>query len=185
MQLFGYGSESGQFRLSARILSGFTNRHEYAMSFQISALNIDQFSHLFGQDRETLAKQGVQRVVVDNNPGFPCRVSLRDAEVGEKMLLMNYEHQPMRTPFRSSHAIFVREWASQALPDRNEVPKMLRLRLLSVRAFDASGMMVDADVIDGERLESLVAHMLANESTDYLHIHNAKLGCYAALVERG
>ncbi len=155
------------------------------MGFQISALNVDQFSHLFGQDQERLAKQGVQRIVVDNNPGFPCRVSLLDAEVGENVLLMNYEHQPMPTPFRSSHAIFVREWASQAIPDRNEVPEMFRCRLLSVRAFDASGMMIDADVIDGEHLESLIEHLLANKSTDNLHIHNAKLGCYAALVERG
>jgi len=155
------------------------------MSFQISALNIDKFSHLFGQDQEALARLGVQRKVVDNNPGFPCRVSLRDAEVGEKVLLMNYEHQPMPTPFRSSHAIFVREWASQAMPDRNEVPEMFRHRLLSVRAFDASGIMIDADVIDGERLESLIEHLLANKSTNNLHIHNAKLGCYAALVERG
>ncbi len=155
------------------------------MGFQISALNIDQFSHLFGQDQDKLARQGIQRIVVDNNPGFPCRVSLQDAEVGEKVLLMNYEHQPMPTPFRSSHAIFVREWASQAIPDRNEVPEMFRHRLLSVRAFDVSGMMIDADVIDGESLESLIEHLLANKSTDNLHIHNARLGCYAALVERG
>jgi hypothetical protein len=154
------------------------------MGFQISALNIDQFSHLFGQDQETLAKQGVQRIVVDSNPGFPCRISLQDAEVGEKVLLMNYEHQPKPTPFRSSHAIFVRECASQAVPARNEVPKMFRHRLLSVRAFDAAGMMIDADVIHGERLESLIGRMLDNESTDILHIHNAKPGCYAAMVER-
>ena len=155
------------------------------MSFQISALSIDRFSHLLGQDRETLAKKGVKRMVADNNPGYPCRVSLQDAEVGEKVLLMNYEHQPMPTPFRSSHAIFVRESASQAIPNKNEIPKMFRHRLLSVRAFDKSGMMIDADVIDGERLESLIERMLENKSADYLHIHNAKLGCYAALVERG
>ncbi len=154
------------------------------MGFRISALNIDQFSHLFGQDQDELAKQGIQRIVVDNNPGFPCRVSLRDAEVGKKVLLMNFEHQPMPTPFRSSHAIFVREWASQAIPDRNEVPEMFRCRLLSVRAFDASGMMIDADVIDGEHLEPLIERMLANESADYLHVHNAKLGCYVGLVKR-
>jgi len=155
------------------------------MGFQISALNVDKFSHLFGQDQEALAKQGIQRMVVDNKPGFPCRVSLQDADVGEKVLLMNYEHQPMLTPFRSSHAIFVREWATQAIPKKNEIPRMFRHRLLSVRAFDASGMMIDADVIDGEHLESLIEQLLANRSTDNLHIHNARLGCYAASVERG
>ncbi len=154
------------------------------MDYQFSALDIDQFSHLFGQDQQALARQGVQRVVADNKPGYPCRVSLQDAEVGETVLLMNYEHQPAQTPFRSSHAIFVREQATQAVPDRNEVPGMFRHRLLSVRAFDASGMMIDADVIEGERLEALLGRMLANDVVDYLHIHNAKLGCYAARVDR-
>lgn len=154
------------------------------MGFQISALKIDQFRHLFGQDQESLARQGVQRKVVDNNPGYPCRVSLRDAEVGEEVLLMNYEHQSKLTPYRSSHAIFIRESANQALPDRNEIPKMLRHRLLSVRAFDPSGMMIDADVIDGEQLESLIERMLANESVDKLHLHNARTGCYIALAQR-
>lgn len=154
------------------------------MDFRISALDIDKFRHLFGQDQTVLARHGVQQMVVDNKPGFPCRVSLRDAEVGEKVLLMNYEHQPNPTPFRSSHAIFVRENATQAVPKINEVPGMFRHRLLSVRAFDSSGMMVDADVIDGERLEQLIERLLANNLADYLHVHNAKLGCYAARVAR-
>jgi len=155
------------------------------MGFQISALDVDQFSHLFGQDEEALARQGVRRMIVENNPGVPCRVSLRDVEVGEPVLLMNFEHQSMPTPFRSSHAIYVREEAIPAKPGKNMVPEMFRHRLLSVRAFDAAGMIVDADVIDGESLESLIERMFANESVDYLHVHNAKLGCYVALVERG
>ena len=154
------------------------------MDFQIRALNLDEFSNLFGKNQEALERLGVQRMVVDSNPGFPCRVSLEDVEVGETVLLLNHEHQPMPTPFRSSHAIFIREGAGQATPKKNEIPKMFRHRLLSVRAFDASGMMIDADVIDGEHLESLIERLLANELTDCLHIHNAKLGCYAARVER-
>jgi len=154
------------------------------MSFQISALDGNQFSHLFGQDDAALARQGIRRMVVDSSPGVPCRVSLRDVEVGEQVLLMNYEHQPMPTPFRSSHAIFVQEWASTAILDKNVVPGMFRSRLLSVRAFDASGMMIDADVVEGADLESLLERMLANEAAEYLHIHNARLGCYVGLVER-
>ncbi len=154
------------------------------MGFQISALNIDHFSHLFGQDEEALAGQGIQRMIVDSDPGYPCRVSLQDAQVGENVLLMNFEHQAMPTPYRSSHAIFVREQATQAVPDKNEVPKMFRHRLLSVRAFDRSGMMIDANVIDGERLESLIQELLENKSAEFFHIHNAKPGCYAALVKR-
>jgi hypothetical protein len=155
------------------------------VDFQISPLNIDKFSHLFGQDRDSLSRQGVLRLVADSDPGYPCRVSLQDAKVGESVLLMNYEHQPMPTPFRSSHAIYVREAASPTKPEKNEIPKVLRHRFLSVRAFDAAGMIIDADVIDGKRLESLIERMFTNGCIDYLHIHNAKLGCYLALAERG
>ncbi len=154
------------------------------MDFQISPLSIDQFSHLFGRDPEALARQGIQRIIVDSNLGYPCRVSLQDAEIGEKVLLLNYEHQTLPTPYRSSHAIFVREIATQAVPDKNDIPGCLRHRLLSVRAFDSSGMMIDADVVEGEGLASLVQRLLENHSAEYLHIHNAKPGCYAALVER-
>ncbi len=154
------------------------------MGFQISALGVDQFSHLFGQEDAVLARSGVQRVLANSFPGYPCRVSLQDAKVGESVLLMNYEHQPAATPFRSSHAIYVREWASQARPRRNEIPEFLTERVLSVRAFDGSGMMIDADIVDGQQLEPLIERMLANESPGYLHIHYAKPGCYVALVER-
>jgi len=162
----------------------FLNRQERVMSFQISALDVNQFSHLFGQDDEALARQGIQRKIADSKPGFPCRVSLRDVEVGEPVLLMNYEHQPVPTPFRSSHAIFIQEWAEPIIVDKNDVPEMFRSRLLSVRAFDSSAMMIDADVIDGAHLESLLEQMLKNEAVEYLHLHNARLGCYVGLVER-
>jgi len=154
------------------------------VGFQILALNIDQFSHLFGQDAVALARSGAQRVVADECPGYPCRVSLQDAEVGEHVLLMNYQHQRAASPYRASHAIYVRESASQARPGQNEAPELLRKRVLSVRAFDGAGMMVDADVVDGRNHEPLIERTFAKDSANYLHIHNAKAGCYAALVER-
>jgi len=154
------------------------------MSFQIIALPAEQFSHLFGKDAETLANLGVHRIVADTKPGYPCRVSLQDAEIGESALLMNYEHQPAATPFRSSHAIFVREWAKETRPEVGEVPTFLRSRLLSVRAFDRSGMMLDADVVEGPNLEPVIDKMFANDEVDYVHLHNAKLGCYAAKCVR-
>ena len=153
------------------------------MCFQISGLDVDQFSHLFGEDLETLSKSGVERMIVDNKPGYPCRVSLQDADIGDTVLLMNYEHQPALSPYRSSHAIFVREWAIQTKPARNEVPEMLRHRMISLRAFDSSGMMVDADIVDGRQIEPMIDRMLAIESVSYLHLHNAKRGCYAARVD--
>ena len=154
------------------------------MSFQIRGLDCGQFSHLFGKAADVLAEYGVERLTVDSSPGFPCRVSLRDAEIGDNVLLMNFEHQPALSPFRSSHAIFVKEGAIPAIIGKNEVPEMLRIRLISVRAFDSAGMMVDADIANGRQLEAIIAHMFSLESVTYLHLHNAKRGCFVARVER-
>jgi Protein of unknown function (DUF1203) len=154
------------------------------MSFRISGLAPEPFSHLFGLDDEALARFGALRYVADTKPGFPCRVTLEDAEPGENVLLLNYVHQSAATPYHASHAIFVREGASHAATFVDEIPDSLRLRPLSVRAFDATGMMLDADLIDGANLESVIERFLANDATAYLHVHNAKRGCYAARVDR-
>ncbi|GFE81587.1 hypothetical protein GCM10011487_35870 [Steroidobacter agaridevorans] len=154
------------------------------MSFQITGLPLSQFSPLFSMSDEELAQQGAIRVTADERPGFPCRVSLQDAEVGEKLLLLNYEHLPVATPYRSRHAIYVREAASEAQLAIDEVPQQMRPRLLSLRAFDADGMMKAADVAPGTAIEKLIEQMFANPSIAFLHVHNAKWGCYAARVDR-
>ena len=154
------------------------------MSFRISGLPLAPFEPLFGLPDEELRARGVRRVTADRTPGFPCRVSLQDAEVGETLLLLSYEHQPASSPYRSRHAIFVREGATEAHPAPGEVPEVLRRRLLSVRAFDAEGMMIDADVVSGEELEAVIESMLLRPEALYLHLHNAKPGCYAARVDR-
>ncbi|MBV8962004.1 MAG: DUF1203 domain-containing protein [Hyphomicrobiales bacterium] len=154
------------------------------MGFRISALPASDFRPLFTMSDEELAARGALRIVVDKYPGYPCRVSLTDAKIGEVVLLTNYEHQTASSPYRASHAIFVRENAQEAYPQINEVPPALRSRLLSMRAFDEQGMMIDADVVDGHEIEPVIERMLANSRISYLHVHNAKPGCYAARVDR-
>jgi hypothetical protein len=154
------------------------------MTFRISALPPAPFAPLFELSDEALAARGGVRRVADKSPGFPCRVSLRDAEPGETMLLVNFEHQPARSPFRSTHAIYVRRGAVQAHPAPGEVPEMLGRRLLSVRAFDDAGMLLDADVVEGRELEPVVASLLGAREAAYLHVHLARPGCYAARVDR-
>jgi hypothetical protein len=155
------------------------------MNFQISGLHERHFQHLFGQTSEVLAKHGVERITVDSRPGYPCRVSLKDVNIGETVLLMNYKHLPALSPYRSSHAIFVMEGAKGAIFGKNHIPEMLRNRLLSVRAFDANEMMVDADVVDGLDLEPIIERMFSIELVDFLHIHNAKRGCFMARAVSG
>jgi hypothetical protein len=153
------------------------------MTFRISGLAAEPFEHYFTMDDTDLARAGAVRRVADSKPGFPCRISLTDADVGEEVLLINYEHLPTDSPYRASHAIYIRrnEHRFDAVDD---VPAALRSRLLSVRAFDDAGMMVGADVVDGGDVECVIAAQFENVEARYLHIHFAKPGCFAARVDR-
>jgi hypothetical protein len=162
----------------------FYNKESAQMDFRITGLPVAQFAPLFGLTEPELTAQGVIRYVADHNPGFPCRVSLQDAAVGDPVLLLNYEHLSVSGPYRSRHAIYVREYAVEVRPAVNQVPDVLRIRLMSVRAFDNGGMMVDADVVEGASVDRLIGRYLDNPQVAYLHLHNAKRGCYAARAER-
>ncbi len=153
------------------------------MSFRVRGLDPAPFRRYFSMSDAELAFAGARRVVA-RGPGYPCRVSLAEAATGEEVVLVNYEHQPGHSPYRSSHAIYVRRGPDAAFDGVDVVPGVLATRLLSVRAFDAAHMMIDADVVEGTRAAETFERMLADPAAAYLHVHNAKRGCYAARVER-
>jgi hypothetical protein len=145
-------------------------------------LPAETFAHLFSLSDAELAARGAVRRIADGE-GYPCRISLTDAEPGQELILTNFEHQPANSPYRASHAIYVRA-GEQTYDAVEQVPEQLRRRLLSVRAFDGKGMMVGADVVDGRELEGVIDRLFADQRADYLHVHYAKPGCYAARVDR-
>jgi len=147
-------------------------------------LPVAQFAPLFGLSDTELAKRDIVRHTADKSPGFPCRVSLLDAAPGETLLLLNFEHLAVASPYRSRHAIYVREYAEEAHVATDVVPEVLRRRLLSLRAFDGRGMLLDADVVDGREVEGLIERMFGEPGVEYIHVHNAKPGCFAARVDR-
>ncbi|TFI59664.1 DUF1203 domain-containing protein [Sphingomonas parva] len=154
------------------------------MSFRITGLDPAPFRRLYGLSDQALAAEGVRRVVADADFGFPDRIALRDAGRGESLLLLNYVHQPADTPYRASHAIFVREGAEKAWDAVDSLPEALVRRPISLRAFDADHMMVAADLADGAALTPLIEDFLADPAVAYLQAHYAKRGCYAARFTR-
>jgi Protein of unknown function (DUF1203) len=154
------------------------------MHFRISGLSAAPFRHLYGLSDQELQHRGVQRHVADCRPGFPDRIEMRDADIGERLLLLNHVCQPADTPYRATHAIFVREGAEQAYDRIDQVPEVMRTRLLSLRAYDAAGMMLDADVIDGGGVEAVISRFFGNGAVAYIHAHNAKRGCYSGRIDR-
>ncbi len=153
------------------------------MSFRVLGLSPVPFRPLFAMHEARLRALGARRVIADD-PRMPCRVSMEHARLGEELLLLNFEHQPANTPYRATHAIYVRKAADKAYDAVDVIPEVLRSRLLAIRAFDAEHMMIDAEVCAGVDAARALEQFLANPLASYLHVHNAKRGCYAARIER-
>lgn len=154
------------------------------MAFRITGLSPEPFRHLFGLTDDELAARGAQRWIATEGSRLPDRIEVRDAQPGESVLLVNFEHQPAKTPYRASHAIFVREGATVAYEGVDAIPEAMRSRMLSLRAFDRAHLMVDAELVDGRDAEAAIARLFANAGADYLQAHYATRGCYAARVDR-
>jgi len=154
---------------------------EDTMTFRIRGLDAGQFFHLFALSDAELAAQGAMRKTADGPS--PCRVSLTDATPGDEVILVNYEHHAVESPYRMRFAIYVRE--GEATFDAvNAVPDQLRRRTLAVRGFDENGMMTGWELIEGIWLEEAIERHFADPRARYLHVHFAAPGCYAAKVER-
>ena len=154
------------------------------MNYQLRGLEPAQFEKFFDLGEDALAKLGMRRVRADKAVGFPCRISLEDAPVGEELLLLPFEHQPGKSPYRASGPIFVRRGRSQAARIVNRLPSYLTLRPLSVRAYDAADEMVDAEVVDGAEAAPLIERYLGRPDVSYLHVHFARRGCFACRIDR-
>jgi hypothetical protein len=153
------------------------------MAFRITGLPADHFTPLFRLSDSELAQRGAVRRVADHRKAFPCRISLTDAQEGDELLLVNYEHHAVDSPYRMRFAIYVRE-GEETYDEIDCVPEQLRSRMLAVRAWDKDAMLVGFELIDGRKLEEAIERQFANRQADYLHLHFAAPGCYAARVAR-
>lgn len=150
----------------------------------ITALDHNLFTKYFDMSKAELESIGAYLFVADKNPCYPCRVSLQDAEVGETVLAIPYEHHPVRSPYRSTGPIFIRKGVKTAKLGVNEIPKMLRHRLLSIRGYNSASLMVEGDAAAGEELESVLEKQFENTDVKYIHIHNAGPGCFNCEVKK-
>ena len=155
------------------------------MAFRITGLAAEPFRHLYGLADTALAEHGAIRYIADAPFSFPDRIEMRHANRGESLLLINHVCQPADTPYHASHAIFILEGAMRTYSGENEVPAVMTRRMQSLRAFDDAGMMVDADVAEGEKaIVQVIERMFKNRKVSCIHGHNARQGCYSGLISR-
>ena len=153
-------------------------------NFRIVGLERAQFEPLFSSNEKELAAKGASRVIVDAKPGFPCRIGLADAEIGETVILLPFVHHDVDSPYRASGPIFVCENAKEADLASGEIPEVIASRTMSVRAYAKNGQMLDGSVVAGPEMKAHIEKLFANPKIEYLHLHNAGAGCYSCKVER-
>ena len=154
------------------------------MTYTIKGLSPDLFDQYRGLDDAALARRSARRVTATRRPGFPCRVSLDDAEEGESLILLHHVSHDVATPYRSAYAIYVREAAGEAASYFDALPPIFANRPLAMRAFSAAGMLTTARLALPGQAEALILDLLADPAVDYIDVHNAAYGCFAARVER-
>lgn len=154
------------------------------MSYVISGLPAEDFRPLFALSDAELAARGVIRKTATASPGFPCRVTLEDAQAGETVLLMNHVSHDVETPYRSAYAIYVREGAAQTARTRDALPAVFQNRPMAFRIFDEAGTLIGAELALPGQAEAAIQRAFAREDAAYLHAHNAAHGCYSARVDR-
>ena len=152
--------------------------------FKLVGLAREPFERLFDLSDAELAKQGIVRRIATESPGFPCRISLQDAEIDEEVLLLPYEHQSVASPYRSSGPIFIRRDATPISVPAGEIPSYVSLRQISVRAYDAEDMMIVANVCKGVDVADELDRQFSDGQVAYIHLHNAKQGCFSCAVVR-
>jgi Protein of unknown function (DUF1203) len=149
--------------------------------FRIQGLPAERFAHLFTLSDAELARAGAVRRIADGPR--PCRVSLTDAEPGDELILVNYEHHPVASPYRMRFAIYVRR-GEETFDAVDTVPEQLRKRTLAIRAFDHDAMMIGWELAEGSELEAVITRLFGEPRAAYLHVHFAAPGCYAARIDR-
>jgi hypothetical protein len=154
------------------------------MTYRISGLDPADFAALRGADEATLAAYNAVRVVAANKPGYPCRITLQDAEPGESLILLHHVTHDVATPYRSAYAIYVREAAEQAASYVDELPPVFANRPLAFRAFDATGMLRNAALAAPGDADATIRNLFEEPQIAYIDAHNAAHGCFAARVER-
>jgi hypothetical protein len=153
------------------------------MTYRITGIDPAPYRHLHRLSDEELASQGIVRMTV-NDPTFPCRVSLTDRPIGEKVLLLNHTSHDVSNPYRATHAIFVAEGADEAAEFVDRIPPVFEKRVLSLRGFDAEGMMADAILSQPGEADSGIRKLFENPAIETIHAHNAVRGCFSAKIER-
>jgi hypothetical protein len=154
------------------------------MTYQITGLNPQDHVSLFSMSDAELQAINACRVTATAGHGFPCRISLRDADEGDSLILFHHVSHDVQTPYRSAYAVYVREAAVEAATYHDETPPVFDGRPIALRGFDGNGILRDATLAMPGEADAKIRQLFASQDIAYIHAHNAAHGCFSAKVER-
>jgi hypothetical protein len=152
-------------------------------NFKIAAID-NNFNQLFNLSDEVLEEMSILKMIVDEKPGYPCRVTLEDAEIGEEVLLLSFEYHETQSPYKASGPIFIRKNSEKVSLKENEIPEMLFQRQQTLRMYDNNGIMIDAKSPKSINIRKEIELGFSNINVSYIQIHNTNPGCYNCQVNR-
>ncbi|WP_342361574.1 DUF1203 domain-containing protein [Terrarubrum flagellatum] len=155
------------------------------MNYRAVGLDPEIFAPFFTMSDDELRVRGATRMIADRGGAYPCRVSLKRADKGEELVLVNHEHRTApHSPYRARGPIFVSRAATEKREYVGELPPMMREVMLSLRAYDERGFLVEGEICEGPYADRVLRRMLSDEKVAEVHAHFARQGCFAARFTR-
>jgi hypothetical protein len=125
------------------------------------------------------------RPFVTSDAGAPLRCCLREATAGERIALIAHRPFVARGPYAEIGPVFIHADACAGYAALRRYPEGFRHRRQILRAYDRTGAIVDAILIEGAEAERAIAAMFANPDVVLLHSRNVLFGCYMFAIEQG
>ena len=146
-------------------------------TFRVEAIPADTLDLIRTTGRDEAGN--VPRERIDEEGGSPLRCCLRDAEPGERMLLIAYTPPGIAGPYAERGPVFIHAEPCAGYPDVHSYPQGLGHRRQIVRGYDHDGNMATATIVaDGGEAERELNTILSRPEIRVAHVRNVAAGCY-------
>jgi hypothetical protein len=141
-------------------------------------------SHARATRSDSFGHAGLRPIRVDESPGYPCRVCLREAAVGDEVFLIAHRASPVEHPHSVVGPVYVHAHACVPWAAAGSLPPIVSTRSMALRAYDAAGDLVACDLAEGPQLDAAIARLFEDSRAAAVHLHFARAGCFACRLER-
>ena len=115
----------------------------------------------------------------------PCRACLEPFKVGrEERLLFTYRPASREGMLGAPGPVFIHTRECRQYRDTGFPPGLLSLPLL-IEAWASGNRIHSARKVTGAETEEVLAELLEDPETAYLHVRHGEAGCHIASVDRG